>query len=239
MGLIKPKNNWTPVPNAWLTDKELSAKGLGILVKLQSLPDGWNFSIKGLASIMKDGIDGIRAGVQEVEKLGYLTRLESKRNEDGTFEGGDWVLHENRQATGLENPSSENPSLANPTQYNNETSKELKTNYAVGKTNSSEPTNVDVVVVERMGFNSKGEWKKNKTFYTTVEEADRVEEAGESDYPEFDYWSSRGLVGGERGRKTMRGYKKTCFKLSYPEPEPTTTLGGKKVKVSYSYEEGQ
>ena len=53
MALIKPQNKWTAMPNTWLTDKRLSLKTLGLLVKLNSLPDGWEFSIGGLAAIMR------------------------------------------------------------------------------------------------------------------------------------------------------------------------------------------
>lgn len=114
----------------------------------------------------------------------------------------------------------------------NDTKNETK-NIEISNVNQQQEAPIDVVTVERMGYDSKGNWKKNKTFYTTVEEADKIEEAGENDYPEFGYWASRGLVGGDRGRKTMAGYKKTCFKLFYPEPDSEN--GGPKVKYQTDY----
>ena len=94
MGLIKPQNYWEQIPKSWLRDSRLGFKELGILCKLQSLPTSWEFSIQGLAAIMKDGTDSIRSGIHNLEELGYLTRQGQKRDDEGQFSGGDWVLHE-------------------------------------------------------------------------------------------------------------------------------------------------
>ncbi len=124
MSLIKLQNYWEQIPKSWLRDPNLGFKELGILCKLQSLPPEWEFSAQGLAAIMKDGIDSIRSGLQALEKLGYLTRQGQKRDNDGHYSGGDWVLHE--APLNKENPMSENPTSANPTQIKKERIKELK-----------------------------------------------------------------------------------------------------------------
>lgn len=218
MGLIKPKHNWTPMPNTWLKDKRLKLKTLGLLVKLNSLPDNWEFSIRGIASIMDEGEDSVRAAVTQAEKLGYLTREGRVRNEQGHFRGGDWVLHIkpfDSPSEDTEKPMPENPTLDTTPQYKKERKEELKnTLLAEGKT--------DVVTVERWGFNTKGNWKRIRTVYTTIEEADNIEAASENDYPVFQFWPSKKMVGSGKS-KTMSGFKKTCFKTYYPEQEEDTT----------------
>lgn len=221
MALIKPQNNWTAMPNTWLTDRRLSLKTLGLLVKLNSLPNGWEFSIGGLAAITQDGKDSVRSAVHEAEELGYLTRQGQIKGDDGKFHGGDWVLHEE--------PMSENTLSVSPTQYNNEQKEEL-TN-TLSEDDETDKEEVEVVRVERWGFDSKKNWKRIRTVYTTVEEAESIESASESDYPDLTFWPSPTMVGKQDKAKVMRGFKKTCFKLYYPEPKE------EEKKVKYSFEE--
>lgn len=39
-----------------------------------SFPKGWDYTIKGLACICKDGMDSIGSTLKELEQNGYLTR---------------------------------------------------------------------------------------------------------------------------------------------------------------------
>ena len=38
---------------------------------LLSLPDTWNYSVRGLSSITPDGVDGVLTALKELERLGY------------------------------------------------------------------------------------------------------------------------------------------------------------------------
>lgn len=105
----KVKNTWTQVPNTWLKDKNLSLKAKGLLAVMQSLPDNWEFSIRGLASILKEGVEAVQSTLQELENAGYLTRTPT-RGEKGFFSKAEYVLHEN--------PCTENPDTDKPVQYN-------------------------------------------------------------------------------------------------------------------------
>jgi len=49
----KIEDNFTSVHNAFLRDVDLSIRARGLLITMLSLSDDWNFSIKGLASILK------------------------------------------------------------------------------------------------------------------------------------------------------------------------------------------
>ena len=86
MAILKNKtqNNFTMISNSILRDKELSMKDRGVLCTICSLPDGWEFSIAGLSSIVSDGKDSIRASLIKLEKLGYIKRTQS-RGEGGKF----------------------------------------------------------------------------------------------------------------------------------------------------------
>ena len=46
---------------------------------LLSLPDTWNYSVRGLSSITPDGVDGVLTALKELERLGYLERNSSVR----------------------------------------------------------------------------------------------------------------------------------------------------------------
>ncbi len=60
----KSQQGFTIVDNYALKDKRLSLKATGLLVKMLSLPDYWEFSEAGLAAIVKDGITSIRSAIK-------------------------------------------------------------------------------------------------------------------------------------------------------------------------------
>lgn len=109
------RGKYTVLNNGIFRDENLSAKSLGILAKMLSLPDNWEFSVTGLCSIFKkDGIDSIRRGLKELEENGYLVRSRV-RDESGKLTSAEWTVSDKPM---LENPMLENPMLENRTQYN-------------------------------------------------------------------------------------------------------------------------
>ena len=68
--------------NYHLRDISLSLKAKGLLSLMLSLPEGWDYTTKGLACICKDGVDSICSTVKELEKAGYVQRRRL-RNELG------------------------------------------------------------------------------------------------------------------------------------------------------------
>lgn len=92
--LIKAyKNNYTIVDNDIFKDKRLSYKDLGLLCQLLSLPDNWNFNILGLVSLHTDGKASVMAGLENLEKYGYLTRKQA-RGEGGYYAGYDYYIYQ-------------------------------------------------------------------------------------------------------------------------------------------------
>lgn len=47
---------------------------------LLSLPDTWNYSVRGLSSITPDGVDGVLTALKELERLGYLERNQQRES---------------------------------------------------------------------------------------------------------------------------------------------------------------
>ena len=52
--------NYTVMSNHHLQDKRLSLKAKGLLSYMLSLPDDWDYSLKGLTVGCKDGLDSVR-----------------------------------------------------------------------------------------------------------------------------------------------------------------------------------
>ena len=79
--------------NHHLNNKNLSLKAKGLLSLMLSLPDEWDYTVRGLASICKDGVDSISTAIKELEAEGYLIR-ERIRREDGSFGKTEYIIHE-------------------------------------------------------------------------------------------------------------------------------------------------
>lgn len=71
---VKKTKNFTVMFNHHLKNKELSLRSKGLLSVILSLPDNWEFTIKGLAAISKEGVDAIRSSIRELERAGYVKR---------------------------------------------------------------------------------------------------------------------------------------------------------------------
>ena len=80
----RTQKNFTIISNNVLRDQNLSMKDRGVFCTICSLPDGWEFSIAGLSSIVPDGVDAIRASIKNLEELGYMQRTKT-RGKDGKY----------------------------------------------------------------------------------------------------------------------------------------------------------
>ena len=124
------KENYTVIDNGIFKDASLSAKAKGVLCQMLSLPDGWNYSIAGLATLFSDGESSIRSALKELEEAGYFRREQVREN--GRIARVEYVVSEERQLEKLvvENPQQENLKRENNPQYNTKESntKELSNN---------------------------------------------------------------------------------------------------------------
>ena len=70
----KITRDFTTIHNTMLRDMRLGMTERGLLLTMLSLPDNWNFSIKGLARILPDGYTKIATALKNLAKNGYLVR---------------------------------------------------------------------------------------------------------------------------------------------------------------------
>lgn len=112
---VEKNKDYTQMSNFHLRDKNLSLRAIGLLSKMLSLPDEWDYTVSGLAAICKEGRDAVRATLMELEAAGYMVR-QQVHAEDGTFSGNEYVVYEKAKTQPLtENPSTVNPSTVEPT----------------------------------------------------------------------------------------------------------------------------
>ena len=69
---VEVTKSYTVMSNYHLRDKNLSLKAKGLLSQMLSLPEDWDYTLKGLALINREKIDAIREAVRELEQAGYV-----------------------------------------------------------------------------------------------------------------------------------------------------------------------
>ena len=113
---IEKARDYTVMSNYHLRDMLLSLKAKGLLSLMLSLPENWDYTMKGLARICKDGIDSISGGIRELEAHGYLVRARV-RNENGQLGSIEYtILEQPKEPTQTPAPVREKPIRENPIQ---------------------------------------------------------------------------------------------------------------------------
>lgn len=85
---INKTSDYTIMSNYHLKEPNMSLKAKGLLSLMLSLPDNWDYSIKGLVSICKENISSIKSILNELKKFGYLkiTKILPNETKSGRFE---------------------------------------------------------------------------------------------------------------------------------------------------------
>ena len=109
---IDKTKDYTVMANHHLRNKSLSLKAKGLLSLMLSLPDDWDYTTKGLATICKDGVDCICSTVRELETAGYIQRRRI-RDGHGRLTVIEYTILEQPAET-EPSPRRENPVLENP-----------------------------------------------------------------------------------------------------------------------------
>ena len=112
---VERNKGYTVMSNHHLRNKDLSLKAKGLLSQMLSLPEDWDYTLKGLSLINREQIDAIRAAIRELEQAGYIVRSR-ERDSQGRLRGADYVIFEQPQPPTPDLPTLENPTLDNPTQ---------------------------------------------------------------------------------------------------------------------------
>ena len=101
---VERTRDYTVMSNHHLKNRSLSLKAKGLLSMMLSLPDEWDYTLRGLATISKEGVDAIRQAILELEEAGYIVRTRD-RNDKGQLSGTEYVIYEHPQ------PASGSPML--------------------------------------------------------------------------------------------------------------------------------
>ena len=129
---IEKTRDYTVMSNHHLRNTELSLKSKGLLSMMLSLPEDWNYTTRGLASICQERTDSIGSALKELERAGYIVR-NRLRDSKGNIVDVEYVIYETPHLpdTGrphegapdtaypdTENSDMDNPSLENAPQLN-------------------------------------------------------------------------------------------------------------------------
>lgn len=123
---VNKNSNYTVMSNHHLMNRNLSLKAKGLLSVVLSLPDNWEYSVAGLASISKEKESAITSALKELKESGYLivTKKMPNMTKSGRIEY-EWDFYEmpqnQKQETekqGIENLGLEVQGLENQGQLN-------------------------------------------------------------------------------------------------------------------------
>lgn len=143
------RQRFTVLYKSAIEDKRLPLDARGLLAIMVGLPDGWQYSVKGLAAYVGVSKDTIRRLLEKLEKVGYLTR-EQTHDENGHFAGNVYVLQDeapplSENTDNGEHRQREKPSLGFPTQINTKRTKDRKNQTPIA------PAEVEKLVAEYCG----------------------------------------------------------------------------------------
>ena len=128
---VNKNKNYTVMSNVHLRDKALPLKAKGLLSLMLSLPEDWDYSMRGLAKLSADGLDSTRAAVKALERSGYVVRRQLYDSR-GRFSNNEYTVFEIPQPSSpssdlpltgkpsTEKPSSDAPLSEKPSQINTE-----------------------------------------------------------------------------------------------------------------------
>ena len=111
---VEKNHNYTVMSNYHLRDIGLTLKAIGLLSKMLSLTDEWDYTTRGLAAICKEGVDAIGAALKELEARGYLIRRQI-RDSKGRITDTEYTIYESPHPP---SPDTAEPYTEKPAQLN-------------------------------------------------------------------------------------------------------------------------
>lgn len=79
--------DFTIMSNHHLRNTGLSLKAVGLMSKMLSLPEDWNYSVAGLVKICKEGETAVKSALKELSEAGYIyvEKLSPNYSKSGRF----------------------------------------------------------------------------------------------------------------------------------------------------------
>ena len=155
---VNKNKDYTVMSNYHLKDANMSFKAKGLLSMMLSLPDDWDYSIKGIVSISKENKTSIQSALKELEENKYLKRTK-KQNEKGQFE----YIYDIYEKPWTEKPCMENLVADNPCTEN---MPQINTNIQNTKKQNTKKSNTNI----------KREYGEFKNVLLTDDEYKKIEE---------------------------------------------------------------
>ena len=223
---VEKNKNYTTMSNYHLRDKELSLKAKGLLSVMLSLPDTWDYSIAGLASICKEGMESIKNTLKELKDHYYLvvTKCLPSKENDGKI-SYIYTVYECPESRGQNQPLDNQPIDVQPLD-NQPLENTLYNKYRELNTDIS---NTEILKTEEEIKESKP--KKSKAFVKpTLEEIqDYINEQNYNVDAEyfFDHYEANGWYVGSKKmsdwKATLRNWNRRDMNRPAPYAPQNTT----------------
>lgn len=208
------KDNYTCIDNHVFRDNSLSMKAKGLLAQIYSLPDDWEYSVKGLTSLFSDGKDAVNNALQELIEHGYIIRTQ-KIDKLGKFDGYEYDIYETPQIKNADNPITENPSTGNPIA---EKSTQLNT-----KEENTKKENTK----------GKEERKKEVTFDEILDSVSIIEENPDLRETFIDFIKMRKLIKKPLTDRALKGIINDTYKLGKGDQHQMILVLEQSIKNSW------
>ena len=156
--------NYTTISNVFLRDKNLSLKAKGLLATILSLPENWDFSIKGICATIKEGTTAVYSAIDELKERGYC-KVVTNRNEKGMIVGNDYTFYED--------PSVENLNVGNQTQINTNISLPNTKDTDNKEKNKEEEINKELFEQCWIAYRRKGKKGKSLPYWKKLTESEK------------------------------------------------------------------
>lgn len=119
---VNKSKDYVTMSNYHFKEKDMSLKAKGLLSEMLSLPDNWDYSIRGLVAINKENESSIKSTLEELKKFGYLkiTKLLPNQTKSGRIEYIYDIFEKKQEGKkqGVENLGVEFLEVENQVQYN-------------------------------------------------------------------------------------------------------------------------
>lgn len=173
----KKQTSYTTISNVFLRDKNLSIKAKGFLAVVMGLPEKWDFSIKGICSILKEGKTAIYNVIQELKEYHYCETNEI-RDEKGLYIGLDYIFYEEPHIDNphQEYPHTENQDMDNEPQYNKEENSKIdRINETEDKEERDKSLSKKDELFEKcwIAYRRKGKKCKSKPYWNKLKEEEK------------------------------------------------------------------
>lgn len=110
---VPKKEKFTVLDNTCIQDKTLSWKSKGVHTYLMSLPEDWKIFITEIVNHSRDGKAALYSAIQELEKHGYLKKIQNRR-ENGCFDNTIYYVFEKPYEKNYNSPLTDFPHTDNP-----------------------------------------------------------------------------------------------------------------------------